>query len=209
MSSQMPTSISAEQRANRAAEELASRVAQRSTLSSNAAPFVPSFLQNPAQRTNTNTSITTTTATAKTGTEGSELQVKSAEGKMMMTRDEGFADELQELYDNAGTHTQLPSASSVAATMAVAATALKTFGDMTEEELQLLEEYLWDPAQGGEDMEDDEDRLFVNQDDGMRPDEEEWLIEQMIETDVVASKKKTQQVQQKVVEAEQNVPLNS
>ncbi|ORC92146.1 uncharacterized protein TM35_000043600 [Trypanosoma theileri] len=199
MSSQIPTSMSAEQRANRAAEELASRVAQRSTLSSNAAPFVPSFLQNHG--------LTTATTTTTTATTELTPEEKSAEDRIIMQQ-ESFVRELQELYDGAGAHTQLPSASSVAATMAVATTALKTFGDMTEEELQMLEEYLWDPAQGGEGEEAAEDRLFVHQDDGMQPDEEEWLIQQMIETDEVASRKK-QDAHEKIVESKQNVPHNS
>ncbi|EAN96179.1 hypothetical protein C3747_71g125 [Trypanosoma cruzi] len=141
---------------------LVSRLAQRSTLSSDAEPFIPSFLRAPA---------TTTETQHKNGEENA---VELKRGKVLETG-------LKQLYCNAETYTQLPSVESLATTAAVASTALCTFGSMTEEQLQELEEYLWNPSQNNNESFQDDERVFANDDDGMDPEEEEWLFNQMLE----------------------------
>ncbi|ESL08501.1 hypothetical protein TRSC58_03796 [Trypanosoma rangeli SC58] len=154
--------MNAEAGADEATAKLVSRLAQRSTLSSDAKPFIPSFLQAPA---------TTAELQQTNGEVGNAVEWK---------QDELLRSGLEELYRNSDTYVQLPSVGSLATTAAVASTALHTFGDMTEEQLQQLEEYLWDPSQENGAAEDDE-RVFVNDDDGMDVAEEEWLLNQMLE----------------------------
>ncbi|KAF5225621.1 hypothetical protein ECC02_001385 [Trypanosoma cruzi] len=141
---------------------LVSRLAQRSTLSSDAEPFIPSFLR----------ALATTTETQQKN--GEENAVELKRGEVLETG-------LKQLYCNAETYTQLPSVESLATTAAVASTALCTFGSMTEEQLQELEEYLWNPSQNNNESFQDDERVFANDDDGMDPEEEEWLFKQMLE----------------------------
>ncbi|KEG09104.1 hypothetical protein DQ04_05811010 [Trypanosoma grayi] len=159
--------MNAESRADRVAEELASRVAQRSTLSSNAAPFIPSYLRSQA---------VTTESQQQLGSGGPEPVPASVQSEIM---EKG----LEEFYCNSDTYTQLPSHASLATTAAVASSALATFSGMTEDQLRQLEEYLWDPTQDENGTLPEDGRLFVNDDDGMGAEEEAWLIEQMMESD--------------------------
>ncbi|RNF02134.1 uncharacterized protein Tco025E_08437 [Trypanosoma conorhini] len=155
--------MNAETGDDEATARLVSRLAQRSTLSSDAKPFIPSFLQAPAA-----------TAEAQEANVEADNAVELRGGEMLGTG-------LEQLYRNSDTYVQLPSVESLATTAAVASTALRTFGGMTEEQLQQLEEYLWDPSQEKHGSDEDDERVFVNDDDGMAPDEEEWLFNQMLE----------------------------
>ncbi|KAG8348246.1 hypothetical protein ERJ75_001727500 [Trypanosoma vivax] len=150
----------------KAIDDFASRVAQCSTLSGNAAPFMPSFLRSAPEA-----SLEQLHAVAE-GAGGTTGALNTSVEQTVVAPLE-YSDPLCCDYER-----QVHSVGVSSALTDTQCTARK--------DLRSIEGYLLDVAVGCgiamANADDEDERLFVNDDDDIAPEEEEWIIEQMLES---------------------------
>ncbi|CBH14682.1 hypothetical protein, conserved [Trypanosoma brucei gambiense DAL972] len=183
-------------------DELTSRVAQRSNLSGDAVPFTPSFLQVPEASTTVPTTVTqqsgvvTVAHVRENGGKGMSEEGKlkrrnhnSKSGNRKANRDKERKEvstiSPQQHGGESGGDLEMCQEEIVKA-LTLVAPIYNALEGMTEDEKLLLEGYLCNSGTNNESETYDtyeDDRLFVNDDDGINSEEEVWILQQMMDAD--------------------------
>nr|CCD16422.1 unnamed protein product [Trypanosoma congolense IL3000] len=176
-------------------DDFVSRVAQRSSLSGNATPFTPSYLNQPNTLSNNREAGASGGIVRRsTGGAGAELaglqnskkkQRKTSKnannGKVVSMKERKCGDD-----DDSGQKETLNTATSN-----TLQSALNVGKGISNEELRLLEGFLCDSdpnftsGKGGARY---EDGIFMNDDEQMQSEEEEWLLQQMMDIEIGGDK---------------------